>query len=147
MQVALAEAKDILVPLDGTEASLEALALACRLARRRKGNVYATYVIEVDRSLPVDAELATETGMAETVLGWARAVAKRGDYHVTADVLQCRDRAQAIISEAAERKVDAIIMGMEYERPFGEFQMPRTVMQVLKQAPCHVWVCRRAAGE
>ena len=47
--VALADAKNILVPVDGSEASLEAIGLACRLARKRKGCVYAIYVIEVDR--------------------------------------------------------------------------------------------------
>lgn len=145
--VTLAEARNILVPVDGTEASLDALALACRLARRRKGSVYAIYSIEVDRSLALDAELASENDAAETVLGWARAVAKRADYQITGEVLQCRESAQAIVSEAAEREVDAIIVGIEYERPFGEFQLPRTVQQVLKLAPCQVWICRRTMRE
>ena len=145
--IALAEAKNILVPIDGSEASLEAVGLACSLARRRKGCVYAIYVIEVDRTLPLDAELVDETAAGEAVLRSATAVARKWDYPVTAEILQAREAAQAITSEAIERKVDAVIMGIEHERPFGEFQLQRTAAQVLKHAPCQVWVCRKEPRE
>lgn len=131
------------MPVDGSRASLEALSLACTVAKRRKGSVYAIYVIEVDRSLPLDAELVEEAAAGEAVLSAAREIAKKQDYQVRAEILQAREAAQAISSEAIERGVDAIIMGIDYDRPFGEFQLQRMAMQVLKHAPCQVWVCRR----
>jgi len=141
--VALADAKNILVPVDGSEASLEAIGLACRLARKRKGCVYAIYVIEVDRTLPLDAELIEEAIAGEAILQSAREAAKKWDFPVTVEMLQAREAAQAITSEAIERQVDAVIMGIEHERPFGEFQLQRTAVQVLKHAPCQVWICRK----
>ena len=145
--ITLADVKDILVPVDGSEASLEALGLACSMARKRKGDVYAIYVIEVDRSLPLDAELADEAASGEAVLKAAREVARKHDHHVRAEILQARDAAQAISSEAIERGVDAVIMGIDYDRPFGEFQLQRVATQVLKHTPCQVWICRRPVKE
>jgi nucleotide-binding universal stress UspA family protein len=49
--------KKVLVPINGTKADEEAVKLACRLAKRTKGKVYVTYVIQVDRTLPLDAEI------------------------------------------------------------------------------------------
>ncbi|HWO93146.1 MAG TPA: universal stress protein [Dehalococcoidia bacterium] len=142
-----ADVKDVLVVVDGSQASVEAVELACRLARRRKGGVYATYVIEVERSLPLDAELAQETTAGEEALRQAKATGKRYDHHVEVALLQARDAAQALVSEAMERGVDAIIMGIDYERPYGEFQLQRIALQLLKHAPCQVWICRRRLEE
>ena len=54
------DAKKVLVPINGTEADDEAVKLACKLAKRVKGTIYVTYVIQVDRTLPLDAELEQE---------------------------------------------------------------------------------------
>src|SRR5437016_3386271 len=131
-QLPLAETKNILVPVDGSAASMEAVGLACRIARHRKGDVYAIYVIEVDRTLPLDAELIDETAQGEAILKSAREVARKWDQPVTVEILQAREAAQAITSEAIERGVDAVIMGVDHERPFGEYQLQRTAQQVLK---------------
>ena len=145
--VPLADVKDVLVPVDGSEASLDALGMACRLVQRHKGNVFAIYVIEVDRSLPLDADLYDETAAGEAILENARAIGRKWDTDIEAEILQARDAAQAISSEAIERKVDAVILGIEYDRPFGEFQLQRHAQQVLKHTPCQVWVCRRGIQE
>ena len=47
----------ILVPVRGTRADDEAIKLACTLAKRTASQVSALYVIEVKRSLPLDAEV------------------------------------------------------------------------------------------
>ena len=146
-EVALADVKDVLVPVDGSEASLDALGLACRVVAKRKGSVYAIYVIEVDRALPLDADLFDEPAAGEAVLKNARTIGRKWDTEVQAEILQARDAAQAISSEAIERNVDAVILGIEYDRPFGEFQLQRHAVQVLKHTPCQVWICRRPIRE
>jgi hypothetical protein len=40
--------------------------------------------------------------------------------------------------------VDLILLGINYEKRFGEFSMGKTVPYVLKNAPCRVWICRQA---
>jgi nucleotide-binding universal stress UspA family protein len=53
-------ANRILVPVNGNPTDEEAVALACEIARRGKASVYAIYVIEVKRTLPLDVDLPPE---------------------------------------------------------------------------------------
>jgi nucleotide-binding universal stress UspA family protein len=140
------EIKEMLVPVDGSQASLDALALACLLARRNKGRVYAVYVIEVARTLPVDAELSPEAAKGEEILARAEQIADSLEFEVTGEILQARDAGPAIVDEAIEHRVDAILAGVEYKRPLGEFQLGRTSQYILRNAPCQVLICRSAVG-
>ncbi len=136
--------KEVLVPVDGSQASLDALALACHLAKRNKGRVFAVYVIEVARTLPLDAELTPEARLGEDILTRSEEVARALDFEVAGELLQARDAGHAIVDEAIERNVDAIILGMSYKRPLGEFQMGHIAQYVIKNAPCQVIVSRAA---
>ena len=134
------------MPIDGSQASLDALALAGALAKRNKGRVYAVYVIEVARTLPLDADLTPEARQGEEILSTAEQLADSLDFDVTGEILQARDAGHAIVDEAIERGVDGIIVGMDYVRPLGEFQMDQRAQYVLKNAPCQVVICRSPAG-
>jgi len=124
---------------------MDAVALACTLARRNKGKVYTVHVVEVHRSLPLDADLRLETQRGEGILEQAEKLADSLDYEVEGELLQARDAATAIVDEAVERGVDTIILGIDYKRPLGEFQLGRTTNYILKNAPCEVIVYRRPA--
>jgi len=139
--------KVILVPTDGSHASMRAVALACSIARRNKGKVYVVHVIEVKRSLPLDAELDPEAGEGERILLQAEKAAHEQDFEVQSDLLQAREAGHAVVDEAVERGVDAIVLGVDYKRPFGEFQLGRLTQYVLKNAPCLVWICRQPVEE
>ncbi|TMG04393.1 MAG: universal stress protein, partial [Chloroflexi bacterium] len=97
--------KNVLVPVDGSRAGFDALALACHLSKRNKGTVYAVYVIEVARNLPLDAEMSSEARSGEDVLTEAEQVADQVDYKISGELLQARDRGHAIVDEAADRQV------------------------------------------
>jgi nucleotide-binding universal stress UspA family protein len=137
--------KSILVPVNGSEASLMAVEFACSLAKRSRGKVNVVHVIEVRRSLPLDADLVAEAQRGEDILGQAEQAAKRQDFEVDGDLLQARDAGHAIVDEAVERQVDAIVMGVPYRRPFGEFEMGKVPNHVLKTAPCEVILLRMPA--
>lgn len=139
--------KTILVPTDGSPASMRALALACSIAKRNKGKVYVVHVIEVKRSLPLDAEMEPEATEGERILLQAEKVADEQDFDVEGELLQAREAGHAVVDEALERGVDGIILGVEYKRPFGEFQLGRLPQYVLKNAPCPVWICRQPVEE
>src|SRR4030042_1371813 len=126
--------KEILVPVDGSQASREALARACLLARRNKGRVYAGYVVEVARTLPLDADLSPEARRGEEVLARAEQVADSLDFEVTGELLQARDAGHAIVDEAIERDVDGILLGIDCRQPLGESQTGRTSQYVLRHA-------------
>ena len=137
----------ILVPIDGSDASMHAVALACTIAKRNKGKVYAVHVIEVRRSLPLDAELQPEAARGEEIISQAEKVADEMDFEVEGEILQAREAGHAVVDEAIERGVNTIILGMDYKRPFGQFQLGRLTQYVLKHAPCYVWVCRHPVQE
>jgi len=128
----------ILVPISGTEADEEAIKLACRLAKKDKGKIWAVYVITVKRALPLDAEIEPEIEKAEGILDHIEMVAEEEDYEVETDVLQAREAGPAIIDEAAERGIDLILMGVKYKRWFGQFSLGNVVPYVLKNSPCPV---------
>jgi len=132
------EFKKVLVPVAGTEADEEAMKLACRLAKKDKGKIWAFCVVAVKRALPLDAEIDSEIQNAENVLDHVERVAEEEDYEVETDVLQARDAGPAIIDEAVERGVDLILMGIKYKRRFGQFSLGSVVPYVLKNAPCPV---------
>jgi nucleotide-binding universal stress UspA family protein len=137
--------KSILVPVNGSEASIMAVEFACMLAKRNRGKVHVVHVIEVRRSLPLDADLVPEAQRGEDILAQAEMAAKRQDFEVEGDLLQARDAGHAIVDEAVERQADAIVLGIPFRRPFGEFEMGKVPQHVLKTAPCQVILMRMPA--
>jgi len=128
----------ILVSVSGTDADEEAIKLACRLAKKNKGKIYAVYVITVKRSLPLDAEIESEIRKAEGILDHIERIAEEQDYEVETDLLQAREAGPTIVDDAVDQEADLILMGVKYKRRFGQFSLGDTVPYVLKNAPCHV---------
>ena len=132
------EFKSILVPVAGTEVDEETMKLACRLAKKSKGQIWSVYVITIKRSLPLDAEIESEIREAEGILDYIERVAEEENYEVETDIIQSREVGPAIVDEAVERKVDLILMGIKYKLRFGQFSLGNAVPYVLKNAPCPV---------
>ena len=132
------EFKKILVPVVGSEADEEAMKLACRLAKKDRGKVWAVSIVAIKRALPLDAEIDSEIRNAENVLDIMENIAEEEDYEVETDVLQAREVGPAIVDEAVERGVDLILMGIKYKRRFGQFSLGNVSPYVLKNAPCPV---------
>lgn len=136
------ELKTILVATSGNGADDEAVKLACNLAKKSKASVYVVYVIEVNRSLPLDAVIESEIVRAEGVLTSAEDIAADRDYEVETDLIQAREAGPAIVDEAMERDADLIVMGLTYKLRFGVFSLGSAIPHVLKEAPCRVLLCR-----
>jgi nucleotide-binding universal stress UspA family protein len=132
------EIRRILVPITGTEADDETMRMACWLAKRDKSKLYAMYVITIKRSLPLEAEIESETTRAENLLERMEKIAEAEDYQLDTDLLQAREVAPTIIDEAVERKIDLILMGVKYQRRFGQFSLGSIVPYILQNAPCQV---------
>ena len=131
-------AHKVLVPVHGDECDTEALSLACDITRDSKGKVYVVYVIEVRRELPLDAEATMEEERCETVLERMENLGKRFHGNVQAEILRARDAGPALVQEAEEREVEAIVMALPYKTNHGVFSLGRTVPYILKNAECPV---------
>jgi nucleotide-binding universal stress UspA family protein len=116
--------------------------LACDLAKKPKAKIYVVYVIEVKRSLPLDAVIESEIHRAEEALAHAEDVASDKDYEVETDLIQGRDAGPAIVDEAMDKEVDLILMGFTYKKRFGVFNLGRVIPYVLEEAPCRVLLYR-----
>ena len=132
------EFNKILVPVIGTEADDEAIRLACQLAKKDKGKIWAVYVVTVKRTLPLDADIESEIRKAEEVLDHTESIAEEEEYELKTDILQAREAGLAIVDEAVEREVDLILMGAKYKRHFGQFSLGSVAPYVLENAPCRV---------
>lgn len=130
--------KKILVPVSGTDADAETIKLACRLAKRDKGKVWAVSVVTIKRALPLDAEIDSEIKKAEGILDKVEDAAAEEDCEIETDVLQAREVGPAIVDEAVERGMSLILMGITYKQRFGQFSLGEAVPYVLKNSPCPV---------
>ena len=132
----------ILVTVSGGSLDEEMVDFACYQAKRARGRLYAVYVIEVKRELPLEVDLAAEVEKGEEILQNAEDVARRWKQEMDTEVLQARDAGTAIVEEAERRGVDLVIVGLRYRKKFDQFYMGSTASHVLKNAPCRVCVCR-----
>lgn len=132
----------ILVTVSGGSLDEEMVDFACYQAKRARGRLYAVYVIEVKRELPLEVDLPAEVEKGEEILQKAEDVARHWKQEMETEVLQARDAGTAIVEEAERRDVDLVIVGLRYRKKFDQFYMGSTVSHVLKNAPCRVCVCR-----
>ncbi|MEO8540008.1 MAG: universal stress protein [bacterium] len=140
----MASPQAILVPIVQSPASLDAVTVAVTMAKAKKGRVYVVHVIEVNRSLPLNAELDAEARRGEALIKRAEEIAAESGYPVIGTLLQAREAGPAIIDEALDHEIDTIIMGVGYRKLTGSFQVGRTADYVLKNATCAVWVARQS---
>ena len=132
----------ILVAVEGEGPDDEAVKLACELLNHQNANLYIVYAIEVERGLPVDAEMAPATAKGEEILKHMEDVAGLFKVSTQAELLQSRLAGAAVVQEAVAKQVDAIVLGVSYRESYGSFSMGDTVPYVLKNAPCRVILWR-----
>jgi nucleotide-binding universal stress UspA family protein len=136
----------VLVPVSGNGVDSEVIGLACEIAEKNGATVYVVYVIEVDRSMPLDAPDVAKTSVAEDILVRAEDIARADGYQIDTGLIQAREAGAAIVEEARDGGVDLIVMGVGYRRRLarrpGEFDIGDTTSHVLREAPCHVILYR-----
>jgi len=137
----------VLVPIVGNGVDRDVVRLACELAEENDASVYAVYVIEVERSLPLDAAQEQKTVKAEEILAHAEQMALEDGYHIDTGILQAREAGPALVNEAKEGNVDLIVLGVGYKKRLGVFNIGDTTSYVLKEAPCGVVLYRAAVHE
>ena len=129
--------------LTGGPADEAMVRIACHLARPHKSEIIGVHVVEIDWTLPLDADVGGRSEDAQRVLDVAESAAEDVGYALTPVLLQARDVGAALVDEASERGADLLLLGLAYRTRFGgDFAIGQTVPYVLKNAPCAVWVVR-----
>ncbi len=138
----------LVVALNGGTSDARIVRLAAEIARDNKAELIAIHVVEIDWTLPLDADIAGRSEEVQRVLDVAETVAESSKQRLEPVLLQARDVGAAIVDEASERGADLIVLGVPFRTRFGgEFAIGRTIPYVLQNAPCTVWVVREPMSE
>jgi nucleotide-binding universal stress UspA family protein len=136
------------IALNGASTDSRIVRLAAELAKANRAELVAVHVVEVDWSLPLDADIAGNSDEAQQVLDFAEETAEEARVTLEPVLLQARDVGPALVDEASERGADLLILGLPYRKRFGgDFAIGKTIPYVLKNAPCAVWVVREPIPE
>jgi nucleotide-binding universal stress UspA family protein len=136
------------VALNGGPSDARIVRLVASQAAKTKAELIAVHVVEIDWTLPLDADIAGRSEDVQRVLDAAEAIAEGFKVKLEPVLLQARDVAAAIVDEATERGTDLLVVGLPYRKRFGgEFAIGRTIPYILQNAPCSVWVVREPMSE
>ena len=138
----MASFRSILVPVIDSQSSLDAVRVAANLVHTAKGKLFILTVIEVERSLPLDADVDAQARKAEHTLRRAEEMAEDLNGRIETQLLQSRSAGRTIVEFAREHKVEAILLGIDYRGVVGGFELGATTEHVLTHAPSQVWVLR-----
>ena len=134
--------------LNGGSSDARIVRLVAEHARHAKAELIAVHVVEIDWTLPLDADIAGRSEEVQRVLDIAESVAEEYKIALEPVLLQARDVGAAIVDEAMERGADLLVVGLPYRKRFGgEFAIGRTIPYILQNAPCAVWVVRDPINE
>ena len=122
--------------------------LASELGRASHAELVGVHVVEVEWSLPLDADVAARSEDAQQILDQAELWAEQLKMRLEPVLLQAREVGAALVDEATERGADVLVLALGYRKRFGgDFAIGRTIPYVLKHAPCTVWVVREPMPE
>ncbi len=138
----------VVIALNGGSSDAQMVRLVTALAKSGRVELIAVHVVEIDWTLPLDADVAGQSEEAQRVLDMAESVAEAAKTTLEPVLLQARDVGAALVDEAVERGADLLVTGLPYRKRFGgDFAIGRTIPYVLKNAPCAVWVVREPIPE
>ena len=130
--------KKILVPTSGTQYSERGIELACRLGEEQKAEIYLINVIEVPRTLPLEAPLPEAEAMAGEILKRGEEIVGLRGLPAKGEVKRGRVAGEEIIRAAKDCEADLIVMGIRSEIRMAQEIFGRTSDLVLRRAPCEV---------
>ena len=131
-----------LLAISGSPFDSQLVQLACGAAQKAKGKLYVVHVLEVPRTLPLDASMAEESRHADAILTHIEDSAAKMKCQLESEIIQARDVAQTLVDEAEDRQVGLLILGMQRREKYGKFYLGTTIPAVLASAKCHVWIIR-----
>ena len=105
--------KRAVLALNGGSSDELILRLTTAMAKGPEAELIAVHVVEVDWTLPIDADIAGNSEEAQRVLDGAESAAELAKVRLEPVLLQARDVGAAIVERAREHDVEAIIVGGE----------------------------------
>ncbi|HZC05587.1 MAG TPA: universal stress protein [Ktedonobacterales bacterium] len=135
--------RNVMVALTDTAIDREAIAVACKAARKHAGEVYGVYGIVVPFRLALDDAMTDQTAAANHALDEAKAVADQMKVRLDTEIIHTRHFGQSLIQEAQDHDCALIVLGVSYQLGVnGQFSLSETADYVLRNAPSRIWLVR-----
>jgi basic amino acid/polyamine antiporter, APA family len=130
------EYESVLVAFEDGHYSPDAVAVAVRLAARRRRGIHVLVVITVPPNSPIDADMPEQEALAASLIDSARV---RGGRRVTGHWEKVRPGGggRRIVEEAKDIRARAIVMSLPPRRAASSL-FGRTLETVLAERPCRV---------
>jgi len=137
------EIKKILLPVDGSEYSLNAAAEAIDLAQKFSAEIILLYCSETFQNLKQFKDFSVESiEYANQVLTPVRELLDESEVVYIERVID-NSPSEEIPKMAEKEKVDLIIMAPRGTNPLASILLGSVTTRVLKQAPCNVLVVHK----
>ncbi len=130
--------KKILVPTSGMPYSEKGIELACRLGEEQKAEIYLVNVIEVPRTLPLDAPLPEAQTKAADIIKRGEAIIELRGLQARGEIRRGRVAGEEIIRAAKDWEADLIVMGIRSQIRMAQEILGRNSDLVLRRATCEV---------
>lgn len=132
----------VLAVVTDDPSDINTVSRAADIVRDDQGRLYVIYVIKIQRSLPLDAEIDDQIARGEQVLHRSERLARLPRSDIDTQLLQARDIGPAVVHEAIVRDADAIVVGTSYPTEYGSFSLGNDIPYILEHAPCDVILWR-----
>lgn len=130
--------KRILVPTSGVPYSEKGIELACRLGEKQEAEIVLTHVLEIPRTLPLDAPIPEAEKQAEEALQRGKDIVELHHLSPILKVERAREAGEGIIKVAKDNDVDVIVLGMRPSWRGSQAGWGKTTDTLLRKAHCEV---------
>jgi nucleotide-binding universal stress UspA family protein len=130
--------KRILVPTSGVPYSEKAIELACRLGTQQEAEIVLTYVLEIPRTLPLNAPIPEAEKNADEALNRGKEIVELHKLIPVAILERAREAGEGIVKVAKDNDVDVIVLGIRPAWRGGQTSWGKTTDILLRKAPCEV---------
>ena len=138
--------KRVLAVVTDDPSDINTISRAADIVRDDQGRLFVVYVVKVQRSLPLDAEIEEQIARGEQVLHRSERLTRLPRSDVDTQLLQAREIGPAVVHEAIVRDADAIVVGTSYPTEYGVFSLGSDIPYILEHAPCDVILWRERSG-
>ena len=130
--------KRILVPTSGVPYSEKGIELACRLGTEQEAEIVLTYVLEIPRTLPLNAPIPEAEKEADEALKRGKEIVELHHLIPILRLERAREAGEGIVKVAKDNDVDVIVLGMRPTWRGTQAGWGKTTDILLRKAPCEV---------
>lgn len=125
------------------------VAIAQRMAGSSKTEIRLVYLLEVGRTLPLNAPMPEQEESAIKTLVQVRGLANAQQGHIVENVERVREAVDGIVATAKAQNAGKIIIGLSKAPEEGEEseKVARLIQVLIKRAHCEVIIARKNQNE